>query len=107
MNNLKIFNRTNCLIAAIHIWLKSQGRFLIGFRRSTTLNGCIPHFMVVKETENSCFIIDYVPKNPKRFTFDINGDFPLLFNGDYRLRRYKLIEEIKNPSNITNILMID
>ncbi|MDD4242686.1 MAG: hypothetical protein PHG08_00095 [Bacilli bacterium] len=104
---MKIFNRTNCLIVAINIWLKSRGRFLIGFRRSVTLNGLIPHFMVVKEIGNDCFVIDYVPKTPKRFTFDFNGDFPLLFNGEYRLRRYKLIEEIKNPSNITNILMID
>lgn len=83
-------SRLNCWLVAMRLWLSSRGYSVIGIQRSVSLGGMIPHFLVIRECGPWLTVIDYVPRQRKTSFFG-RGDFALLFNGQYRVRRYRLV----------------
>ncbi len=82
--------RLNCWLVAMRLWLASHGFSVIGIRRSVSLGGLIPHFMVIRERGTWLTVIDYIPRHRKE-TFLGHGNSALLFKGLYRIRRYRII----------------
>ena len=89
--------RLNCWLVAMWLWLFSHGRCVIGVRRSVSLGGLVPHFLVIRGRGAWLTVIDYVPTNRKTSFFG-RGDFALLFNGQYRMRRYRLVSSAVGKS---------
>lgn len=87
---MKKRNRLNCWLVAMRLWFGSRGRSIFGVRRSEGLGGLVPHALVIRERGALLTVIDYVPRKRKR-SFIGRGDFVLLFNGKYRVRRYRLV----------------
>lgn len=80
---------TNCLIVALSIWLKSGARHWIAVRRSVSFAGMVPHFSHVRERGRELVMVDYIPRKRKPRIIS-RGDSLLLFDGLYRVRRYRL-----------------
>lgn len=97
--------KLNCLIVALKLWIKSKGRWILGTRRSESFKGMIPHFVVIREKEQGCSLIDYIPQERKTKVLD-DGDSLCLFDGVYRIREYSLTKETLTPSlkEFNNIL---
>lgn len=87
---VRTYKRLNCLIVALRLWLASRGRSIFGVRRSEGLGGLVPHALVIRERGAWLTVVDYVPRKRKASFFG-RGDFVLLFNGKYRVRRYRLV----------------
>lgn len=83
-------SRLNCWLVAMCIWLSSRGYSVIGIRRSVSLGGMIPHFLVIRERGLWLTVIDYIPRYRKESLFG-RGNSALLFNGMYRIRRYRIV----------------
>lgn len=83
-------SRINCWLVAMWLWLSSRGHCVIGVRRSEGLGGLVPHFLVIRGRGTWLTVFDYVPRQRKTSFFG-RGDSALLFNGQYRVRRYRLV----------------
>lgn len=90
---LAVRERFNCLLIALWLWFRSRGRFLIGIRRSESLRGTIPHFVVVIESPERVTLIDYVPNHRKEHPADLRRGSALLFRGHFRVREYRMVSE--------------
>ena len=80
--------KSNCLIFAIQLWLRTGLRGWFSFRRSSSLCGMVPHFSVMLEREDELHIIEFVPRRGKR-NMRSSGDFFMWFDGHCRTRVYR------------------
>lgn len=83
--------KLNCLIVALMLWYRTRFRSSIAVRRSEGLKGVIPHFYQVKELrgKRTIVLVDYIPRRSKA-TFLSQGDKFVVFNGQFRVRIYRL-----------------
>ena len=87
---MKKLNRlSNCLIAAIWIWISSRGRIWIGLTRSHSFRGVIPHFGVGQPLSwRFARAIELVP--PKRELWTRRNKL-ILFDGKYRVWHFRVV----------------
>lgn len=81
--------RLNCLLVALWLWVGSRGRAWLWLRRSESLRGLIPHLGIVRERGRELVVIDYIPRIRKSRLAGPGASIAL-FDGLYRVRRYKL-----------------
>lgn len=74
------------------LWLSGRCRDIAGVRRSHGLGGAIPHFVLVRDRGHTLTLVEYLPLRRKQSLFS-RGDFALLFDGRYRVRRFRLVAE--------------
>lgn len=51
----------------------------------------VPHLGIARERDRELTVVDYIPRRRKSRLFD-RGDSALVFDGLYRVRRYRLAE---------------
>ncbi len=104
--------RTNCLNVALVAWLRSGCRTWLAGRRSHGKQGRMVHFGAMAEggelvwrqmpdgawharpDGTTLYVLDYAPPDGQRKdSIRQAGAFPLLFDGLYYLRRYRLEAE--------------
>lgn len=88
----------NCFFFAFRLWIKSRFRLAFAVRRSEGLGGKVPHFFVIAEDGRDLTITDYVPRK-RKVTWMSPGDFVMHFDGDVRVRRYRLVSVKKNDED--------
>lgn len=101
--------RSNCLNVAAIAWLRRRARIWFAIRRSHGKRGRIPHAAAIAESGplkfhampdgtwhatpdgSTLYVLEYAPPDGQRKDSVMQaGAFPLLFDGLYYLRRYRL-----------------
>lgn len=83
--------KANCLTEAWRAWRRLRGKQWLAVKRSVGKHGRIPHFAVISVTEDALYLFEYAPPEGRRkHNLTDAGAFPVLFDGWYYVRRYRL-----------------
>lgn len=82
----------NCILVAAWLWF-ARSRDFFAVRRSRWFAGLIPHTANARFQGRYAWCMEYIPRRERQGDPKPDGDSVVVFEGQYRVRAYRLIAD--------------